>query len=351
MNRLPAGVKPPKTILDISNEFDERIRTGDLARYRPIPTGFHPLDEVLGEGLHAESLLLIGGEQGVGKTIFVLQAARNIAAAGHAAACVVCYEHSPNYLYHRLLCMESIDPKEESPHGVRMEDIRKVVVRSVEQGPEVISGLYSILKELPKAREGWNRIVAYWERLFLARGHPIKTTLAVLDAYLTSLAAQYQEVVLFVDYLQKMPIFGRLDLPDEKKIAIVSEGLKNLALAHQVPIVAVSALDAPFLHPDRPQVHDLWGGPAIKYEPDAAVLLHPAGGGKVAFSVGKNRMGPQFVEFHHRLHGAYYCFHPVGGPVREIAVAARAAMAAEDNSLPERRRLGEEKNANQDYDH
>jgi len=315
--RLPAGVHPPMTVLDISNEFDEKIRAGDLSRYRPIATGFSPLDEALGGGLHAESLVLIAGQQGVGKTIFVLQAARNIALSG-ATACVVCYEHSPNYLYHRLLCLESIDPGQPHPKGVRMEDIREAVIAGVKSG--AISGLYHILRKFPQAQKGWDRMVTYWERLLIARGHPLKTTLQVLDTYLAGLTEAYSEIVLFVDYLQKMPIFGRADLPDEKKIAIVTEGLKNLAQAYQVPVVAVSALDTTGLRADRPGVQDLWGGPTIKYEPDACILLRPSAGGTVTFSIGKNRLGPQFVECDYRLHGAYYCFNPTGGPLREIAL-------------------------------
>ena len=326
MRRLPTGVSLPQTLLEVSNQFDARIRAGNLAGYKPIPTGFHPLDEVLGGGLHAGALTLIAGPQGVGKTIFVVQAARNIAAGGLATACVVCFEHSPNYLYHRILCMESIDPRAHHPQGVTMEDIRRAVIESAEEGS--FSSLYAILKKLPKAREGWERLVTYWERLLIAKGHPFKTTLAVLDTYLEKLREQHEEVVLFVDYLQKMPLFGQPDVPDEKKIAIVTEGLKNLALAHEVPIVAVSALDVEGLRTEKPGVQDLWGGPTIKYEPDVAILLRPTGQAQVTFSVGKNRMGPQYVEFEHRLHGPYYCFNPQGSTVRakfkELEENARA---------------------------
>ncbi|HIC94065.1 MAG TPA: hypothetical protein EYP09_07435 [Anaerolineae bacterium] len=314
MKRLPTGVTFPQTLLEVSNQFDARIRAGNLAGYKPIPTGFHPLDEVLGGGLHAGALTLIAGPQGVGKTIFAIQAARNIARGGRAA-CVVCFEHDPNYLYHRLLCMESVDPQDPHPQGVTMEDIRRVVIESVEKEGSP-SGLYAILKKLPKAQEGWRKLVTYWERLLIAKGHPFKTTLAVLDTYLERLREQHETVVLFVDYLQKMPLFGQPDVPDERKIAIVTEGLKNLALAHEVPIVAISALDAEGLRAEKPGVQDLWGGPTIKYEPDVAVLLQPTGEGKVTFSVGKNRMGPQYVEFDHQLHGPYYCFNPQGDALR-----------------------------------
>ena len=48
----------------------------------------------------------------------------------------------------------------------------------------------------------------------------------------------------------------------------------------------------------------------------------------VTFSVGKNRMGPQYVEFEHQLHGPYYCFNPQGSTVRakfkELEENARA---------------------------
>jgi replicative DNA helicase len=78
---LRAGLSFPKFILDVSIEFDEHLRAGKLAGYQPIPTGFEPLDSLTGGGLHAEWLMLVGGAPGVGKTIFALRSARNIAAS------------------------------------------------------------------------------------------------------------------------------------------------------------------------------------------------------------------------------------------------------------------------------
>ncbi len=74
---LPAGLGFPKTALEVSIEFDEYLRRGDRAAYQPIPTDFESLDALLEGGLHAESLMLVGGPPGVGKTIFVLQAAQH----------------------------------------------------------------------------------------------------------------------------------------------------------------------------------------------------------------------------------------------------------------------------------
>jgi replicative DNA helicase len=120
---------------------------------------------------------------------------------------------------------------------------------------------------------------------------------------------------MFVDYLQKMPVFSPgVELTPERQIRTVTEGLKNLALAHGVPIVAVAAADSEGLKGDRVRFQDLWGGSSVNYEPDVALMLDPApsGGqrhtGEVIFSIDKNRLGPTGVEFRHRLRGEYFAF-------------------------------------------
>ncbi len=313
---LPAGLEFPRTLLDVSIEFDTHIKSGKLAGYKPIPTGFDQLDGYLGGGLVPESLVLIGGPPGVGKTIFVLQAARNIAAAASdnkTAACVVCFEHSEVYLYHRLLCMESV--VEGNHEGLTMDDIRRAALRNEFGEP----GLEALLTTFHSAKDAWSRIVRYWERLYLSKGHPVKTTLSVLDTYLTRLRSQFTTVVLFVDYLQKVPVFSPgIELTPERQIRTVTEGLKNLALAHSVPTVAVAASDAEGLKGGRIRFKDLWGESSVKYEPDVAVILNAAideaskPTGEVIFSIEKNRLGPTGVEARHMLEGQYFAFDTMG---------------------------------------
>ncbi|MCL4488342.1 MAG: AAA family ATPase [Chloroflexi bacterium] len=312
---LPAGLEFPHTLLDVSIEFDSHIKSGKVAGYKPIPTCFEPLDSYLGGGLVPESLILVGGPPGVGKTVFILQAARNIAAAARdnkTAACVVCFEHGEVYLYHRLLCLESTM---SSRLGLTMEDIRRAALTQGIGEP----GLETLLTTLTAARDAWSRITQYWERLFLVKGHPAKTTLNVLDTFLTRLQNQFASVVLFVDYLQKVPVVSTgVELTPEKQIRIVTEGLKNLALAHSVPIVGVAAADAEGLKSLRVRFEDLWGGSTVNYEPDVAVMLNPlrhARGkptAEVLFSIEKNRLGPTGALFQHTLHGEYYAFDPRG---------------------------------------
>jgi replicative DNA helicase len=242
--------------------------------------------------------------------------ARNIAASAHdnkTAACVVCFEHGEVYLYHRLLCMESV--MGQSSEGLTMDDIRRAALRNEFGEP----GLESLLETFHSAKDAWSRIVQYWERLYLSKGHPVKTTLNVLDTYLTRLRNQFTSVVLFVDYLQKVPVFSPgVELTPERQIRTVTEGLKNLALAHRVPIVAVAAADADGLKGGRVRFEDLWGGASVNYEPDVALMLNPTEkgiseeGNLVLFSIEKNRLGPTGVEHRHKMHGPHFVFYPEG---------------------------------------
>lgn len=309
---LPAGLQFPRTLLDVSIEFDSHLKSGNLAGYKPIPTGFEPLDTYLGGGFVPENLMLVGGPPGTGKTVFTVQAARNIAAAAKdnkTAACIVCFEHSEVYLYHRLLCMESALGAANA--GLTIEDIRRTVL--TDDG--AVRGLETLLESSEAARDAWARIIQYWERLFLIKGHPAKTTLNVLDTYLTRLRSQFTTIVLFVDYLQKVPVYSPgVEMSPERQIRTVTEGLKNLALAHGVAVVAVAAADSDGLKSKRVRFEDLWGGSSVNYEPDIALILNPAQsharnqGTAIVFSIEKNRQGPMGMGFRHVLRGQYFSF-------------------------------------------
>lgn len=75
--------------------FSGKNSPGTAIRRKPVPlsavddstearfsTGFNELDRVLGGGLVAGSMTLLGGDPGIGKSTILLQAARNMAASG-----------------------------------------------------------------------------------------------------------------------------------------------------------------------------------------------------------------------------------------------------------------------------
>ena len=72
-----APAKPLQTLADVNVEEAERI-----------PTGVPELDRVLGGGLVPASLVLVGGEPGVGKSTLLLSALGAISSSGRRALLV-----------------------------------------------------------------------------------------------------------------------------------------------------------------------------------------------------------------------------------------------------------------------
>ncbi len=62
----------PVKLSEVSIEEEDRISTG-----------YRELDRVLGSGIVSGSLVLVGGDPGIGKSTLLLQVCRNLAAAGH----------------------------------------------------------------------------------------------------------------------------------------------------------------------------------------------------------------------------------------------------------------------------
>ncbi len=327
---LPIGVSYPRSVYEVVTDFNQRLRDGKLS-YRPIPTGFMPLDTYLGGGLQAEDLVLLGGPQGVGKTVAVLQMARNIAQAGHALSIVVCFEHSEIYLLLRLLSMESVEVTDGTLDGMTRQALRDAILRALDaedsdptqRGLEL--GLEWVLANIPGAERAFNRISRYWQRLHLVRGSSRLTTVEVLETYIEKAREDgFQDIVLFVDYLQKVPYRPPIGAPDPdttQRIGHVVGGLKDVALATGVPIVAVAASDEAGLRAGRVRLADLLGPSLVQYECDVGIIQNPHevgadGGQTVLWTIEKNRSGPTDVGILYRLTGQYFCFDPQGIPFR-----------------------------------
>ena len=170
---LPLGLCFPKMLSQLVAEADERIAIGQLKGYRPVPTGFDPLDDTLGGGLRPGELILVGGRQGIGKTIFALQVARNIALSGEARSCYVCFEHDEEYLFNRLICLESVESLPPTGPGLDLQTLHRHVSS---RRSTLTVGLNAILAEEPTAAGAMQRIACYWQNLLLSKANPSRTT-------------------------------------------------------------------------------------------------------------------------------------------------------------------------------
>lgn len=322
-----------RSVRDAIDALFERDLRSDRTPTSPIATGFDLIDRVLDGGLRPHDLMLLGGSPGVGKTVAALQMARNMARGGRTAI-YVSYEHDDPTMLGRLLALELGDMATPT-NAPELDRLRRVVV-------EATSGfrtLDSVIGSEPLAAEAYRRIEGYADRLVLVRGSGARTDLATIEA-VVSTAETEGDVVVFVDYLQKVAVHPEPEYEAEK-VTRVAEGLKDLALSHEVTVVALVAADWDGLRAGRVRLHHLRGSSALAYECDVALILndkHSAVARShlaydtvraesfkqlVVFSVEKNRGGPAMVDLEFRKDFLHYRFEPHGSYMAERAADDR----------------------------
>jgi len=323
----------PLNLEEAALKIEDMLATGSEETFKPIPTGFMHYDRLMGGGLHSGDLHIVGGVQNIGKTAKVLQMARNVAAQG-ALALVVCYEHSVVTLWERLLCQSSYASCRDG--YVTADALLAAYIAAIRERDERVIGsngrkmymLDEVIRKVPDGLEAWNRLSELAQDLWLVTGDGLFTTIDALEHYL-NLAFRYRNrVVLFVDYLQQVPVLDtERRLEAEERIERVLKGLKALALRYTndgkvLPVVAVAAVDEEGLRRGRVHVENLWGNAVIQYEPDVVWIGNRDGRTSegdpiIRWGVEKNRRGPSDLEFRHRYRGAAYSFDLVGEPVPE----------------------------------
>ena len=304
---------------------DDAAKKGARFAGRLWPTGFFPLDGLLGGGLRAGDLILLGGVQGLGKTTFALQLARNVAAAGQDAT-YVCFEHDEYDLLARLAGMEA---------GLRLgadaSDLSTLrhMLAGFEEQPEP-DGLVGRLRGVDGGETALTGLSELGDRLHLVCVNGERFDLEQLREVIRT--APMGPVL--VDYLQKVTLADDSGTEDER-VTIVVEALKDLAMASGRPIVAIVAADRDGIGAGRTKLEHLRGSSALAYEADVALMLNSKYRAVarehlsynttniekfkeyLICSIEKNRAGPADVhlDFHTDLSRGY--IDPVGEPLLE----------------------------------
>jgi replicative DNA helicase len=331
----------PRTLAQVLNEANDMVVRGDLSEFMPMPTGFDPLDGMIGGGLRKTELVLLGGAQGIGKTICALQMARNIAMRADQYAFYLSYEHTETHLMNRLMCLESINPPEvDLNNGVRLKDLHDVIIaekaKSTLRGRGEAVSLQTILRENAKTSMPLARMNRYADRLILVKASPVVTTLrAIREMTQRLVQATGGNVTVFIDYLQKIAIHPERASDENEKVTIIVEGLKDMALALGVPVVAIVAADREGLKSNRLHLYHLRGSSALDYECDIAIIMnnkyHILSKDEVSFNpyqarqyrewvvftIEKNRAGRAMQDMEFHLHAPYFAFDPRGERVRQ----------------------------------
>lgn len=336
-----AGVHLPRTLSQVISEADDKIVQGDLVDYVPLPTGFDPLDGYIGSGLRKTELVLLGGAQGIGKTIATLQIARNIAMRQDQYVLYLSYEHTESHLMHRLLCMESINPPQvDMTNALKLRDLYQIIVaqRAKEfMGRNSSAGsLQTILRDNPKTEPALRRILQYSDRMLMLKASPAVTNLRAIKEITARLCdATGGNVTVFIDYLQKVAVHPERPRDENDKVTIIVEGLKDIALSLDVPVWSIVAADREGLKSKRIHLYHLRGSSALDYESDIAIIMNnkyqilakdhvsfnPYNAKQyrnwVVFTVEKNRAGLAMQDMEFQIYGQHFAFDPRGQKVQQ----------------------------------
>ncbi len=153
------GQARPALLSEISIEEQDRIGTG-----------FDELDRVLGSGIVSGSLMLVGGDPGIGKSTLLLQVCRNLAAAGKQVLYISGEESLKQIKLRanrigpvtgdlRFLCETSLDTireviTERKPDVVVIDSIQTMFMETVSSAPGSVSQVRECTNVLMQIAKG-----------------------------------------------------------------------------------------------------------------------------------------------------------------------------------------------------
>jgi replicative DNA helicase len=330
----------PVTLDETLAAVDHQIVAGDTSGYRPLPLGFTPLDEILGGGLRAGDLMILGGGYGVGKTIFALQCARNVVHADpNAWALYICFEHEPAHLLSRLLCLES------ALAGLKMDalTLRRLDAMIYQEG--ATQGLDHRLRQSPRYAPVMKTIDGYADRLiFLRAGGATGTVTRIREWVQDVLNRGASRALIVIDYVQKIPVSGPdIESEDERTIRVIQD-LKEMAMTTGVRVLGIAAMNQEGLRSRRMRLSDMRGGTALQYEADVGLVLHNKRNivsrehlvynanqaeetrNWLVMSIEKNRAGAGAVDIEFALEAAHFRIVSEGGYVRDRLVDEKVVL-------------------------
>ncbi len=304
---------------------DDRVQR-EYASIRPV--GFEPLDRVLGGGLRPHDLMVVSGRPGIGKTVAVLQMARNLALGG-CNVVFACFEHDEAALLARLLALEIGGVEIAHTDWYRMDGVRALL-------DQVMAGRASLasLSIDPLLRAARACVDEYADRLHLLRAAPSKTGVVELADAVTQV--RNGPTVLCVDYLQKVRPSRAMTHGDH--VSEVTADLRELSLETDTAVIAIAALTGIGLARKRVHLSHLDTAASVGYDADIVLLLEEKRrivaanqlanttdqaerfAKRVVFTVEKNRGGVAPIDLEFIKDYEHFRFDPMGGFVQEQLV-------------------------------
>ena len=237
-----------KSIQQVLSEYYDRM---DQLANRPeetrgVPTGFTDLDKLLG-GLQPSDLLIVAGRPGMGKTAFMLSAAKNAAQKYKKHVAIFSLEMASEQLVQRIISQETGIDSQRMRTGKLEPDEWPLFTHAI----EVLNDTVIFLDDTPALT-------------------PLQ-----LRTKCRRLHLEYELHLVLVDYLQLMTSGARID-NRVQEVSYISRNLKVLARELNVPVLAAAQLSrAVEQRADKePQLSDLRESGSLEQDADIVMFIH-----------------------------------------------------------------------------
>lgn len=243
--RLTRDLQPIQQVLsDYYDRIDQLARRGE--EIFGVPTGFLDLDRLL-MGLQPSDFIIIAGRPGMGKTAFMLSAAKNAAQVHKKHVAIFSLEMSSEQLVQRLISQETGIDSQRLRTGKLDEEEWPVFTHAI----EVMSDTRIFLDDTPALT-------------------PLQ-----LRTKCRRLHLEYGLDLVVVDYLQLMSSGLRVE-NRVQEVSYISRNLKILARELNVPVLAAAQLSrAVEQRADKePQLSDLRESGSLEQDADIVIFIH-----------------------------------------------------------------------------
>jgi len=243
--RLTRDLQPIQQVLsEYYDRIDQLIQRGEDSY--GVPTGFVDLDKLLG-GLQPSDFLIIAGRPGMGKTAFMLTAAKNAAQSHKKHVAVFSLEMANEQLVQRLIAQETAIDTHHLRTGKLTEDEWPLFAQAIES----LSDTRMFLDDTPGLT-------------------PIQ-----LRTKARRLHMEFRLDLVIVDYLQLMS--GGIRIENRvQEVSYISRNMKMLARELNVPVLAAAQLSrAVEQRADKePQLSDLRESGSLEQDADVVMFIH-----------------------------------------------------------------------------
>jgi len=243
--RVRHDLQPIRTVLsEYYDHVDELARRSD--EFYGVPSGLIDLDKLLG-GMQKSDLIIVAGRPGMGKTGFLLGAAKNAALNNQKHVAMFSLEMSNEQLVQRLISQQTGIESQKLRAGKLEDDEWALFVQAV----DMMSGTTIFLDDTPA-------ITPLQMRTKCRRLH-----------------LEYHLDLILVDYLQLMSGDTRND-NRVQEVSYISRYLKVLARELNVPVLAAAQLSRAVEQraDKRPQLSDLRESGSLEQDADIVIFIH-----------------------------------------------------------------------------